>query len=332
MTDLVTIHAPVRLDFAGGWTDVPPFSEREGGVVVSAAINRFTRVEVSRRTTGFRLIAEDIDQTLEVADRAALAPTGMLALLQAAVLRFPTFGGLELHTRSDTPLGSGLGTSGSLGTALVVALARLDGRPVTPLEAADLAWRLESIDCRLPGGRQDQYAAALGGFHRFAFQDPTMTAEPIPVPSDVRAELERRLVVCYVGQSRVSGDLISRVMEAYEGGEARVVDALHEMKTVAEEMTVALTGGDLTRIGALLSRNWACQQRLDPTMQTERMQQVETQALRAGALGGKASGAGAGGCMFFVAGEDPEAVARAVAEAGATVMSVRFERNGVREC
>jgi len=322
----------VRLDFAGGWTDVAPFSSQEGGVVVNAAINRFTRVEITRQEAGFRLIAEDIEETMEVPDRAALSPGGSLSLLQAAILRFPTFGGLELRTRSDTPLGSGLGTSGSLGTALAVAFANLDGRSITPLEAADVAWKLETIDCGLAGGRQDQYAAALGDFHRMVFQDPDVTVHPISMAPETRAELERRLVVCYMGQSRVSGDMISRVMGAYDRGEPRVVEALLEIKALADEMAEALTMGDLPRIGALLSRNWSCQMMLDPDMATEPMRLAMAQAGHAGAWGGKASGAGAGGCMFFLAGEDPADVARAVAGTGATVLPMAFEPEGVRRC
>lgn len=332
MTDHVTVRAPVRLDFAGGWTDVPPFSSHEGGVVVNASINRFTRVEITRREEGFRLIAEDIDETVEVAGREALTVAGPLPLLQAAVLRFPTFGGLELRTRCETPLGSGLGTSGSLATALAVAFAHLDGRSITPLEAADLGWKLETIDCGLAGGRQDQFAAALGDFNRLAFQDPDVTVKSIPMTPQTRAELERRLVVCYVGQSRVSGDMISRVMGAFVRGEPRVVEALLEIKTLADEMAEALTAGDLPRVGALLSRNWSCQTQLDPGMETEPMRLAGAQAHHAGAWGGKAAGAGAGGCMFFLAGEDPTAVARAVAETGATVLPVALEPEGVHRC
>jgi len=328
----VCVEAPVRLDFAGGWTDVPPFVDREGGLVINAAIDRHVRVEVSRRPSGILLHAEDLDETLEVASVSDLAPTGVLALLQAAVMRFVPEGGVELRTRTDAPLGSGLGASGALGTALAFACQLLQGHDIAPEEAARLGWQLEVGDCGLAGGRQDQYAAALGGFNLFDFSADRVETTAISVPTNVRARLEDHLVLCYLGESRASSDTITRVMNAYTEGVDRVVRALSEMKDIARRMAQALPEGDLEHIGHLVARNWECQMTLDDGMQTDAMRQVEAAAAAAGALGGKAVGAGGGGCMVFVAGGDPQAVKRAAINAGATVLPLHLEAVGVHQC
>jgi D-glycero-alpha-D-manno-heptose-7-phosphate kinase len=328
----VCVEAPVRLDLAGGWTDVPPFVDREGGLVINAAIDRHVRVEVSRRSSGVLLHAEDLDETLEVATVHDLAPTGVLALLQAAVTRFVPEGGVELRTRTDAPLGSGLGTSGALGTALAFACYRLQGHDIIPEEAARLGWQLEVGDCGLAGGRQDQYAAALGGVSLLSFSADGVDASPVSIPPEIRARLEDHLVLCYLGESRVSSETITRVMNAYTEGVDRVVRALCEIKDLARRMAQALPEGDLEHIGHLVARNWECQMALDDGMQTDAMRQVEAAVSEAGALGGKAVGAGAGGCMVFVAGGDPQAVKRAAINAGAMVLPLHLEWVGVHQC
>ena len=328
----ICVAAPVRLDLAGGWTDVPPFVDHEGGLVINAAIDRHVHVEITRRPSGILLHAEDLDQSLEVAAVTDLAPTGVLALLQAAVIQFVPEGGVGLRTSTDAPLGSGLGTSGALGTALAFACQRLQGHDITPEEAARLGWQLEVGHCGLVGGRQDQYAAALGGINLLEFSAEGVDATTVTVPPEVRARLEDHLVLCYLGESRISGDTITRVMNAYADGVDRVVRALNEMKDLARRMARALPDGDLEHIGHLVARNWECQMTLDDGMQTDAMRRVEAAVSDAGSLGGKAVGAGAGGCMVFVAGGDPQAVKRAAINAGATVLPLHLEWVGVHQC
>jgi D-glycero-alpha-D-manno-heptose-7-phosphate kinase len=323
--------APVRLDFAGGWTDVPPFSAREGGVVVSAAIRLFAHAEVRRGGTGLRLVAEDLGAQIELPGEAVPSPAGPLALLQAGLRLFPV-GPCALTTRSEAPPGSGLGSSGALDVAIVAALSAARGERRDAREVAELACRLEGVEAGIPGGRQDQFSAALGGFLRLEFRDPAAAVEPIALEPALAAELERRLLLVYTGASRFSGATIGRVMLAYERGDRAVTAALHGLRDVAERMTGALRAGDLAAIGALLDANWAHQRTLDPGMCTPLMEGLGQAMREAGVLGGKAAGSGAGGSMFFLGPDDP-APARAAARAmGMTVLPVRWEPAGVRAC
>ena len=322
--------APMRLDFAGGWTDVPPFSAREGGVVVNAAIGLRAHVELKLGGTLLRFVAEELGETLECANAGGLAPGGKLPLLTAALRMFPVLGGFTLTTRSDAPSGSGLGSSGALGVALVGVLTKARQESLDGSEFAAQAWQLETIEAKLPGGKQDQFGAALGGFHRFTFRDPDVGIEPLTLDPAFAGALERQILICYTNKSRVSGDTISRVMRAYERDDATVTGALRALKDVGNAMADALRAADLARVGALLSENWKHQQALDPGMRTAEMGRLEQAAASAGTLGGKAAGAGAGGSMFFIMKGAARDAAPALRAAGATVLPLTWSREGVR--
>ena len=323
--------APVRLDLAGGWTDVPPFSAREGGVVVTAAIRLFARAEVRLGGTGFRLIAEDLHDQLEVSDSSGLVRNGRLDLQKAALRMLPV-GGCTLLTRTDAPPGSGLGSSGALDVALVAALSSARGETRDPFEIAETACHLEAVEAGMPGGRQDQFASSYGGFLRLTFRDPQAEVERLKLDPDFMAELARRLVLCYTGASRFSGTTIERVMRAYEQGDPSVHAALHGLRDVADAMAGALVAADFSRVGQLLSQNWRHQLALDARMSTPEMADLERAMASAGSLGGKAAGSGAGGCMFFLAPDDPSAMMAAARDLGARLLPIAWAMRGVYLC
>ena len=323
--------APMRLDFAGGWTDVPPFSAREGGIVVNGSIELRAHVQLELGGRLLRLVSEELGETLECSNSGGLTAEGKLPLLTAALRMFPILGGFTLTTRCDAPSGSGLGSSGALGVALVGALTRARQERVSDAESAAQAWQVEAVEARLPGGKQDQYAAALGGFHRLSFRDPDVGIEPLTLDRAFLTALQRQLLLCYTNKSRVSGDTISRVMNAYERGDRTVTGALRAMKDVAEAMVEALRAADLARVGRLLSENWKHQQALDAGMRTTEMAQLEGAVAAAGGmLGGKAAGAGAGGSMFFLMKGDARAAAPAVARAGAHILLFSWAVEGLK--
>lgn len=321
--------APARLDFGGGWTDVPPFSLREGGVVVNAAIELRTEAHLQIGGSLIRLVAEDLGMTVECANVGGLVLDGRLDLLKAGIRMFPVTTPCTLTTRSGAPPGSGLGTSGALDVALVACLtaARIERLDMRDLAAQ--AWHLEAVEAGMAGGKQDQFAAAFGGFHRWTFRDPDVGIEPLTLDAAFAAELERRLVLCYTGVSRVSSRTIGRVMAAYEAGDRAVTGALRALRDVAERMAEALRAADLARVAALLSENWRFQQDLDAEMWTDKMARLEGALAAVGVLGGKAAGAGAGGSMFFVA-REPRRSAEAARGVGAQVLPVAWAREGVR--
>lgn len=326
---IATASAPCRLDFAGGWTDVAPFATERLGVVVNAAIDLRATVTVEMGGDCHRIESLDLDRSLELRGPADFEKNGELDLLKAA-LRLSSVGPCRLVTRSDAPLGSGLGSSGALDVALVAALDAVTGRSRVPAETAERAWQLEAVEAGLPGGKQDQYAAALGGFHRFEFTSDSVRFDPLELEPNLTEWLERHIVVCYTGQSRFSGDTIARVMARYVAHDSAVTAALEGLAETAERMAAALRAGHVSEVGRLLTVNWRHQQALDRGIGTTLMAKLEAIMNGAGALGGKAAGAGAGGSMFFLIGGDPAAAAVGAREAGITVLPLRWAREGVR--
>ena len=324
-------RAPLRIDLAGGWTDVAPYAARAGGVVVNVAINLRAHVQVRRRPSGVGLHALDLGAAVSARNAAELRPDGELGLLKAAARRYgPADGGFEVQTSSEAPPGSGLGGSGAMGVALVAAFAALKGESPMPAEIAQQAFELESLDAGVLGGRQDQYAASLGGIQLLEFDERRVSATRLDPGEDTVRELERHLVLCYSGASRLSAEMHAQVWRRFAAGDGAVAGALDGLRTCALEMRAAVEQGRMTAVGEVLSRNWALQRELGEGMETDTMSRLARVATGAGAAGMKACGAGAGGCMVFLAKAGRAfAVAEALKGAGATVLPYAFDGRGV---
>jgi D-glycero-alpha-D-manno-heptose-7-phosphate kinase len=323
-------RAPVRVDFAGGWSDVPNFADAEGGAVANAALSLYVHVDAIQGGQGVRILAEDLGLRVAARRPADLVYDGTLDLHKAAVNMLPVTGGLELLTRSDVPPGSGLGASGALDVALVTALARLRQERYPTVELAELGFHLEAVELHLDGGRQDQYAAALGGIRRMTFSRGGVDARPILLDPRAVSELESMLVIAYTGQSHFSAQTHRRVWTAYADGRRETVNALRTIRDLGVAAADALAAADWPALARVVDANWAAQQRLDATISTPGVQVVESAMRDAGAWGIKAAGAGAGGCLLALsAPAGRAAVVRAATAAGAVVIEARFVFEGV---
>jgi D-glycero-alpha-D-manno-heptose-7-phosphate kinase len=328
---IVRARAPVRVDFAGGWSDVPVFAEQEGGIVTNAALNLFVHVECILGGGRIRLRAEDLEQHLTVGGPRELVYNGKLDLHKAALNMLPVTGGIELLTRSDVPSGSGLGASGALDVALLAALARSRNEEYDSGELAEMGYQLEAVELKLEGGRQDQYGAALGGWHQLEFSHDSVSVRPIVPTHEQAAELASMLVVAYTGESHFSSQTHNRVWNTYRAGHADIIGALRSIRDLGSEAGATLRAGDWQALASVVDENWRQQQRLDLTISTPAVQQVEQAAREAGAWGLKLTGAGAGGCLMAIV--PPQAVERvrdAVTRAGARVLPAAFDFEGVR--
>ncbi len=325
-------RAPVRLDLAGGWTDVPPFSAEVGGAVVNAAINRYTYATVRLLDSDdIHLISADYDLSLTLPAAERLAYDGQLDLLKAALNRLGPHKGVKLFVRSDAPPGSGVGSSGATGVAILGVLNGLRHQPLSLHQLAELAHLLEIEELRVAGGKQDQYAAALGGFNYLEFKDPAVAASPLRLSEATINELEKRLILCYTGRARLSGNIISAVMGAYRQQNPRTVRALHRMVELASEVRGALLRGDVDVLGPLILENWACQKDLHPSVNNPDIERLFELALAHGATGGKALGAGGGGCILFVTIADREhEVRKALSTAGVPIMDFNLDLKGLQ--
>lgn len=327
---IVRARAPTRLDLAGGFTDVPPYSARVGGAVVSVAISLYAHALVRRRRGGVRLHALDYGAHVSARRASELPVEGDLALLAAAARRYGPRGDFEIVTHADYPPGSGLGGSGAMGVAVVAALAEARGALPMRAEVAQQAHQLETEDAKVPGGRQDQYTAALGGFAFLEFEDPAVRATRLDLPAACARDLEHHFVLCYVGASRFSGRTIARVMARYTAGDAGVTAALDGLRGCALVMRGALLRGDVGAVGEVLAEDWRHMKALGPELETPKMRALAEAGARAGAKGWKACGSGAGGCLLFLApAGDEHALAEQLRAAGGTILRFTFDVTGV---
>jgi D-glycero-alpha-D-manno-heptose-7-phosphate kinase len=198
------------------------------------------------------------------------------------------------------------------------------------MNAGDLAEesrRLEVEDLHIAGGRQDHYAAALGGALGLWFGSEVI-ARRLAIGDDVIGALDRRCVVAYTGQSRISGKTITAVMDAYRARAPRVLGALDRMRDLAGMMVTALESGDVDALAHLVGEHWIHQRSLDPAIPTPLIDTVLADATRAGAIGGKALGASGGGCVLAIAADGREDEVRRAMEARARPVPVRIARHG----
>ena len=325
-------RAPIRLDFAGAWSDVPPFSTDEGGAVVNAGISRYTYATlIPRADEAIRIVSADFDRFVEVQSFREFEYDGNLDLIKAAIQRLGIHQGMDLFVRCDAPPGSGTGSSASISVALIGLLNRLQHESLSTHEIARLAWILEQEELNIAGGKQDQYGAALGGFNFMEFRDPVVSVSQLRLADRTISELEKRLVLCYTGKSRLSGNLINAVMGAYAERRPRTVAALRNLKRLAREMKTVLLTGELDSFGEILLENWMNQRELHSSITNPMIDDVFEVAMRAGAIGGKALGAGGGGCLLFYCRPDEEhLVHRKLVDLKLQVIEFNFDQRGLQ--
>lgn len=314
-------RAPTRIDFGGGWTDVPPYSDEMGGFVCNVAIARYATVTVARGAGGGNAHAADIS-----GDRAADR-----SIATAAARRFQ-LDDVQIQLDSDFPIGAGLGGSSAAGVATVAALACARGDAMAPDQIAELSRSIEIGDLGIPGGRQDHYAAAFGGALGLRFSAGKTEVTRIPLDSDFRNEIERRCLIIYTGKSRISGETINAVLGAYAAREPRVLRALERMRQTAEDMTGALRERDLDALAGLVGEQWRHQRSLHPAIPTPVIDEIIERAARAGAVGSKALGASGGGCVLVIAGNDRVDAVRGAISGLGEILPFAIDEHGVQQC
>ncbi|NLG83301.1 MAG: GHMP kinase [Firmicutes bacterium] len=331
---IVRARAPMRISFAGGGTEIEPYLSERGGVVLSTTIDRYVQVGLRPESMDVvRLFSLEHENPSRDEEPAFPARTFREKLVTAAIqrlgLRLP---GFSLYLTGEAPPGSGLGSSSALAVAVLGVFRQWQGFPWTPANLAELAYVIERQELGLPGGKQDQYAAAFGGFNRLEFTREGTFVIPMNLSRATLYELHSSLLLCYIGRRAHRGEKIwKEQMAAYARRDPRTYAALDTLKSITYAMERALYEGRLTTFGELLHEAWLAKQKLAAGIATERVDRLYELARRKGALGGKILGAGGGGHLLLMCPfTKKNRVAAALAEAGARIVPFDFTPFGVQ--
>jgi D-glycero-alpha-D-manno-heptose-7-phosphate kinase len=342
---MIRSRAPLRVSFAGGGTDLDAYADRFGGAVLNATIDLAAHVTLTPRHDG-HIVLHARDQQrrcefddhrqarheeLDPADRSAFQLA--LGVYRHVVDHHGNGSPLsfELTTAVDAPAGSGLGSSSTLVVAVLAAFDRWLRLGLDAYGLAEAAVQVERHDLGLAGGRQDQYAAAFGGWNHLVFRpDGQVVVHPLRLPTDVMHELETTLVLYDTGISRSSAQIIAGQMSNLRHDTDPSITAMHELRASANAMTDAVLTGQLQRVGPLLEQGWQRKRATASGIATPLIDAVHDAALAAGATGAKVSGAGGGGFMVLACpGTVRHDVEEALAPFGGQVHPLRFSAEGV---
>lgn len=322
----VTVTAPARVDLAGGSLDLWPQGLLvEGALTVNVAVGLRARASLKRDGgEGVGLLSRDLGDGYRWKRGQA---RGRLALLERYVEALGLDGGWSLETGSDVPPGSGLGGSSALSVAVAAALEAASGRRFDPAALVALCRDVEAAHLGIPTGVQDFWPALHGGALAIHYAPGRERVERLTVDL---AALGRRLVVAYSGQSRLSARTNWALMKRFLDGDPETVRRLEEVAAVARAMRQALLQGDLDGAGRLLGDEWQARRGLADGVETEEVRRLLEAGRKAGALGGKACGAGGGGCLAFLVPEGARwVVESALSEAGARILPAAPSEDGL---
>jgi len=303
---IIRSKAPLRIGFAGGGTDVSPYSDEYGGAILNATINMYAYATIEPKDDN-RIVLRSIDRdrSFSFESVSRLPIDGTLDLLKGVYNRIvqdftkkPL--SFELCTYVDAPAGSGLGTSSTLVVAILGAFVEWLRLPLGEYEIAHLAYEIERLDLGMAGGKQDQYAATFGGYNYIEFyKDDKVIVNPLRIKKDSLNELEFNIVLYYSGTSRLSSKIIEAQANNVTQKKERSLEAMHKLKEQSVMMKEAVLKGEFDSIGNILNFGWKFKKQTASEVTSPKIDEIYETALKAGATGGKISGAGGGGFMFF---------------------------------
>ncbi|MDE6294874.1 MAG: dehydrogenase [Muribaculaceae bacterium] len=304
---LIRSKSPLRLGLAGGGSDISPYSDQYGGLVLNATINLYTYCTIEELDSDEIVInSYDANCFKSYPLSSALDIDGDAVLIKGVYNRIVkdydiTPRGFKITTYNDAPVGSGLGTSSAMVVCILKAFIEWLSLPLGDYETSRLAFEIERQDLMLTGGKQDQYAAAFGGFNFMEFhKDNLVIVNPLKIKRWIVDELEASLVLYFTGASRSSARIIDQQKKNTVEGNRDAIDAMHEIKQSAIDMKHALLKGDMHAFADILGRAWENKKKMADSITNPMIQEAFDVALAAGALSGKVSGAGGGGFIMFM--------------------------------
>ena len=322
-------RAPLRIGIAGGGTDVEPYASMKGGAVFNTTINRYAYCTITPTNDhSMSIHSTDYGKFEAPLDGGPLALDGNMDLIKAVTNYFNITDGFKMFLQSEAPPGSGLGGSSTVIVSIIAAICEWQGIKLTSMEMARLAYKLEREDIGLKGGKQDQFAAVFGGFNLMKFNKHGVNVNRVKIDDDTKNELQYSSLLCYTGNPRESAKIIESQVEKFNKGQNE--EALDKSVEIALSMTAALERGDIVTAGELLDESWIYKKQFSSKISNPQIDALYEAAKDEGAIGGKVSGSGGGGFMYFICKYDRKySVAKRLQSMGARVTDFMFEPEGV---
>jgi D-glycero-alpha-D-manno-heptose-7-phosphate kinase len=334
---IIRSKAPLRIGLAGGGTDVSPYSDLYGGAILNATISLYAHATIEPLAEN-EIVIHSVDnkQVLQYGLEDQLPIDGQLDLAKGIYNRIVRdYGrvpsGFRLTTQVDAPAGSGLGTSSTLVVAILGAFAEWMNLPLGEYDAAHLSYQIEREDLLMAGGKQDQYAATFGGVNFMEFYSgDKVIVNPLRIRPEYLHELEHNLLLFYTATSRNSATIIAAQRKNVHDQKANSIEAMHHLKEQARMMKEALLKGNIDEIGHILDFGFRHKKEMASGISNPLIDDIYNTALKAGATGGKISGAGGGGFMtFYCPGTQRYAVTEALQQFGGRFHPYRFVEQGL---
>jgi D-glycero-alpha-D-manno-heptose-7-phosphate kinase len=328
---IIRSRAPVRITFAGGGTDIPPYDKEHGGLCIGATIDKYVYASLTpREDKRININSWDLKSTQSFEGLEALTSNGYDGngdLIKAVIKRMNPQFGFDLYVRSDVGPHSGLGASASAAASIIGSFNYLRKQnKLTRHDIAELAYCIENEEIKNKGGRQDQYAAVFGGINIYEFKgDDFVKINPLELEESTRLELGKNLLLVNAGKREKSSG------QVHTKEDLNKIERLHEVKDVAERMKLILREGRLSEFGGLIKESWQKKVGYNSNVTNRRIDYLIGTALDNGAIGARLMGAGGGGHLLVYCRPNTEQiVAQELETAGARVIPFSFDFTGLK--
>jgi D-glycero-alpha-D-manno-heptose-7-phosphate kinase len=320
---MIIARSPLRVTFGGGGTDLPSYYERYGGFLISAAIDKYVYVSITRPfTEGIFLKYSELENVSYVDQ---VHHNLIREALRLEDLKSPQ---IEITTLADIPSGTGLGSSGSFITALLKGISAHRRRTIEASKLAEVACKIEIEILKEPVGKQDQYIAAYGGIKSFEFKpDGSVVVEPIKISIQTINQLEDNLLLFFTGFTRSASNVLKDQDQKSRDLDAEMIENLHFIKELGYKSRDALEAGDLEEFARLMDVHWRHKQKRTKGISKGEIDEWYELGMKNGALGGKLVGAGGGGFLMFYV-ENKKQLRAAMMGVGLQEVRFRFDFDG----
>jgi len=291
---------PVRISLAGGGTDMPEYYEKYGGNVVSSTISLFTYLMIKlRKDNSFQAFSSDfaIHQS-KTSYKKLKAKTG--TEIAVSVIKHLNFEkGADFVIQSDVQPGSGLGASSSLTVNFVNTISQLQKIKSSKKQIAEKSFFIERNLLLHPIGKQDDYITSYGGLNFIKFSKNNVSVTPINLKKSKSEELQNNLLLFFIGTTRKSSTVLSKQLKKTKNLEPNTLNSLHKVNQLGKDLHKALKKSDLNQVGTILNEGWMGKRNFTKEVSNSKIDKIYLNGIKKGAIGGKLTGAGAGGHMLF---------------------------------